>query len=136
MALQGGNHLPRRGLVVAVRVFAQDGEIGGFGAPEGGGLASRMRRIRQHAARTCSLKVRTLSRSRLCRNDVLVHPRPQGAQAIALNNQIAELRRDVQILRDQLARAAGGGSSLGSGGRTIAPASPGMPGIQSSVKPT
>lgn len=42
-------------------------------------------------------------------------------EAIALNNQIAELRRDLQILRDQVARGAAGGSSLG-GGRTAAPA--------------
>jgi TolA-binding protein len=40
-------------------------------------------------------------------------------EAIALNNQIAELRRDLQILRDQVSRGAGGGSSLGA--RAIAP---------------
>lgn len=50
---------------------------------------------------------------------VALAPRPAAAQsqiesreAIALNNQIAELRHDVEQLRDQIRRGGGGGSSV------------------------
>ncbi len=48
-------------------------------------------------------------------------------EGIALQNQILELRRDMQALRDQTGRGApapGGGSFLGSGGRPV-PLTPG-----------
>jgi TolA-binding protein len=53
-------------------------------------------------------------------------------EAIALNNQIAELRRDVQVLREQLARGGGSSSDTPSslGGYRPAPASGGAGGSE------
>jgi len=56
----------------------------------------------------------------------IVPARPAQAQftsreAIALNNQIAELRHDVQGLREQIGRGGGGGSSSALGGTRSAP---------------
>lgn len=44
-------------------------------------------------------------------------------EAIALNNQIAELRHEVQDLRDQIGRSGGGSSALGGYRAPAAPAS-------------
>jgi TolA-binding protein len=44
----------------------------------------------------------------------------ESREGIALQNQILELRRDVQSLRDQAAVRGGGGSSLGSSASTAA----------------
>lgn len=52
-------------------------------------------------------------------------PRPAAAQsqiesreAIALNNQIAELHHDIEMLREQVGRGGGGSSSLGGSSRS------------------